>query len=309
MNVDTNLPHRIISDKSRLSQILINLVSNAIKFTNPGKSVRVDISLYHGEPCCDAVEQEIGAGPSMIVRVHDEGIGISKENMHKLFQPFFQVSRNSVQGSGLGLYICRELVHLLHGHICCHSQLGNGSTFTAVVPLAVVASHLSKSKSESQSSEVAKISNLVTSKYRVLVAEDNRVNQAVIRSLLDRLGCQFDIVSDGQQAVEAFEQGSYFLILMDLMMPVMDGFEAAHRITSSAQYAINQPRVVALTASVTEDEVQAAHRAGCHSVLSKPVTMKKLAEAIDVAARHYHERTRTRFVLGISQRDFSFFPE
>ncbi len=129
----------------------------------------------------------------------------------------------------------------------------------------------------------------------------------VIGNMLKRLSCTFDMVSDGRQACEAFEQGECFLVLMDLMMPVMDGFEATKRIVSSACYAIKQPHVVALTASVTESEIEAALDSGCHSVISKPINAEKLRETIHSSAMHYREHNHSSLALGSPTRDFTFF--
>ena len=305
MNIDSTLPSRISADKVRLSQILINLANNAIKFTEPGKSVSINVRSYGGEQCCNRVGNKIGAECSMMIQVIDQGIGISNENISNLFQAFYQVARNSIQGSGLGLHICHELVHLMRGHICCQSQLGQGSTFTVVVPLVRASVD---GESNEWNMEEQRLENEVVSRTKILVAEDNKVNQMVIGNMLKRLNCTFDMVSDGRQACEAFEQGEYFLVLMDLMMPVMDGFEATKRIVSSARYAIKQPRVVALTASVTESEIEAALGSGCHSVVSKPINAEKLRETIHSSAMHYREHNRSNFILGASNRDFSFFP-
>jgi CheY-like chemotaxis protein len=270
--------------------------------------VSISIRNYNGEQCCSRVERELKAESNMIIEVSDEGIGMSSDSIANLFQAFFQVERNSIQGSGLGLYICHELVHLMHGHVCCRSELGQGTTFTVVVPLAIPLNRkLVQTINSTQASESESRVNSVMQERRVLVAEDNKVNQMVIASMLKRLNCKFDIVGDGQQAVGAFERGGYFAVLMDLMMPVMDGFEATRRITGSAQYEISRPRVIALTASVTEDEIQAALTSGCHSVISKPVNIERLSEALSDAAHHYRERNRARFMLGTSHRDLSFF--
>ncbi len=254
----------------------------------------------------------------MIVEVSDEGIGMNEESISNLFRPFFQVSRNSTQGSGLGLYICRELARLMRGHVCCRSELGKGSSFTVVLPIVAgrmesspphsMSSISSVSRSKCEMSEGERHVQSIVSRHRVLVAEDNKVNRLVVGNMLKRLGCEYDMCDNGKLALESFEQGDYFLVLMDLMMPVMDGFEATKRILSSAHYAIKRPRIIALTASVTDSEIQAALSSGCHSVISKPVNLEKLRVAIRESALYYHERTRARFALGTTHRDLSFFP-
>jgi CheY-like chemotaxis protein len=162
----------------------------------------------------------------LAVSVRDEGIGLSPESMRSLFRPFYQVrdhtlsrlrsssthkkvSRNSTEGSGLGLYICRELVNLMRGHICCQSELGNGSTFSFAVPMEE-ASISDDQTSQVNSNEVAA---KVISNYRLLVAEDNRVNQMVISNMLTKLGCTFDLADNGEVACKLFDEVCAHFIL------------------------------------------------------------------------------------------------
>jgi CheY-like chemotaxis protein len=291
LRIDDAVPAMIQSDKTRLMQVCINLAGNALKFTPAGRSVSIRVGTTAS--CCDRVHNEIADGPVIVVQVEDQGIGISEENVRKLFQAFYQVAKNSVEGSGLGLYICRELALLMHGHICCQSEIGRGSTFTFVCPYTPAQRVDTKPDTPEDLSEI----EAVLSKRKILVAEDNRVNQLVIASMLRKLNCTFDIVDDGQAACDAFEQGDYFLILMDLMMPVMDGFEASQRISRSNMFANKKPSIVALTASVTESEIKQARSSGCIVVVSKPVNNERLREVIHAAARHY-AKNKPQFAFG-----------
>jgi CheY-like chemotaxis protein len=290
MEVDDSVPTAIVSDKTRFAQIAINLASNALKFTPPGR--RVNMRVLTEVDCCAKLHEDIPHQQVIAVQVVDEGIGIAKENISKLFRPFFQVEKNSIEGSGLGLYICRELAHLMKGHICCKSQLAQGSTFTFVSPCEPANLPIP----DASALAPPPIALEMMGKYKVLVAEDNKVNQLVISNMLRKIGCSFDIADNGKIACELFEQGEYFLVLMDLMMPVMDGFEATQRISSSIKFALKRPMIVAVTASVSEHEIKQARSCGCVDVLSKPVNVDRLRVAMSAAAQHF-ARNRTRYAL------------
>jgi CheY-like chemotaxis protein len=122
---------------------------------------------------------------------------------------------------------------------------------------------------------------------KILVAEDNKVNQMVVANVLRKIGCEFDIAENGEIACEKYAQGDYFLILMDLMMPVMDGFEATKTIRSTSKFAIKRPHIAALTASVSEGEMKLAREAGCMEIISKPVSLERLRAAVRCAALAY----------------------
>ncbi len=295
MTIGESVPKSIKADKTRLMQIAINLTSNALKFSPIGKSVSIEIDTQ--TECCGNLAKDIAANqPHLVIRVRDQAIGISEENIAKLFKPFFQVHKNSTQGSGLGLYICHELASLMHGHICCQSELGVGSTFTFVSPCESV--QLAEQANEAESTVIDEQVDAVIASQRILVAEDNKVNQLVIANMLKKIGCAFDIVENGELACNQFNEAEYFLVLMDMMMPVMDGYEATHRISESNQFKVKKPMIVALTASVTEQEVNAAREAGCVDVLSKPINLARLRETISSAARKQAVRKSPRFALG-----------
>jgi CheY-like chemotaxis protein len=318
MHVNEAIAQFVKADKIRLTQvrslalntesnkIIVNLTNNAIKFTPPGRSVDVFVECTREPVCCQRMNKDINeakkkqsndsAKTFVSVRVVDRGIGIAQEHIDKLFQPFYQVSRNSIEGSGLGLYICMELAHLLGGHVCCKSELGHGSEFGFVVPIDVA------SDAEQQEDEqVPEDVKCIMQTQKVLVAEDNKVNQRVVANMLERLGCSFDIANNGKEACEMFEENDYFAVLMDMMMPVMDGFEATRSIVASSKYAIRKPVISALTASVTENEVNEARKAGCTTIISKPMSMDVLARTLRSAAQR-RAALANRFVLGSKQR-------
>ncbi len=158
---------------------------------------------------------------------------------------------------------------------------------------------------QSSASAVDDLSEFLANE-KILVAEDNKVNQMVIANMLRQIGCSFDIANNGEEACRLFEQNNYFLVFMDLMMPVMDGLEATRRITSSSKFIIRQQLIVALTASVTEGEIKEARAAGCSSVLSKPVSNSSLKAAIRAAAKRRMEQM-SPFALGASRRNMAFY--
>ncbi len=305
LDLAPSVPRVVHTDETRITQILINLTSNAVKFTNAGRSVRISIDYqsYEDVSCCPDFAGTLSplGVKFLVVHVTDEGMGISPENVRNLFRPYFQVSQNSTEGSGLGLFICRGLVKLLGGHICCRSQLGRGSTFNVAIPLKSVDSLAEFSSIDDAPSP--EVLNLVAN-GKILVAEDNRVNQMVIANMLTKLGCKFDIVDDGSKACDRFIEDDYYLVLMDLMMPVMNGFEATRTIIGTTKFAIKRPAIVALTASVTDDEVRQAKEAGCLEILGKPTPIAKLQHIIYSAANSFIARpgNQPRFVLGGAQR-------
>jgi signal transduction histidine kinase/AmiR/NasT family two-component response regulator len=310
ITVDSTVPRNIRSDKTRLTQIAINLVSNALKFTSTGRNVTVHFAT--SARCCSEMSRDVAehqASSLLVMRVHDEGIGISQENIGHLFRPSTISNRPSAsEVSGLGLYICSEFARLMKGHICCESKLGVGSTFTFVCPFESANEQFVRQTVTSSGScdgymnfqNVVREPNIeeFLKANKILVAEDNKVNQMVITNMLKKLNCTFDIVDDGDQACKQFERSEYFLVLMDMMMPVMDGYEATRRISVSNKFLETKPLIVAVTASVTEKEIEDARAAGCVDVISKPVNVNRLKDAIARAVQNYTRARSRRFTLG-----------
>ena len=252
-------------DAGRLRQVLFNLVGNAVKFTDRG-SVSVLVSQ---RPLADGrVELNIA--------VRDTGIGIDADSLPRLFQRFTQADSGTARrygGSGLGLAICREIVDLMGGRISVETDLGKGSTFRISVPLA-----RASLPAEAQDT-LAEVPSDMAGGLRVLVAEDNEVNQIVIRALLEQMGHHVDIVDNGLDVVERVQSGHHDLVLMDIQMPGMDGETAARRIRELPGAAGRLP-IVALTANAMAAEREAYLAAGMNDYVSKPVSAKRLAAAI-----------------------------
>jgi CheY-like chemotaxis protein/anti-sigma regulatory factor (Ser/Thr protein kinase) len=253
-------------DADRIRQIVGNLLSNAVKFTPKGLvSATFDVS------------PETGA---LRFVVQDSGIGITAGKLPTLFEKFNQADNSATRrfgGTGLGLAICRELTQMMGGSIRVESRDGEGSTFTVEIPLARgEAAQTEIVEATAQSEEEGSI--------RLLAAEDNPTNQQVLKAVMDSLGIDVDIVGNGQLAVDAWRDGAYDLILMDIQMPVMDGIDAARAIRS-AERAEGRGRtpIVALTANALSHQVEEYLAAGMDGHVAKPIEIAKLYEAISKA--------------------------
>lgn len=255
-----DLPDYVLGDANHLREVLINLLSNAAKCTDRGQiGLRVVVE-----------------GDSRIrFDVTDTGPGIAKAEQERIFQAFYQSpgSNGKAEGTGLGLTISRKFVRLMGGDITVVSMPGEGSTFSFSIPLPPA---VAVPKADS----VARISGLSEGQTspRILVAEDHPDNQLVVEQILSRIGCQVRIAANGQLAVELFQTWHPQLILMDIRMPVMDGYEAI-RVIRSLPGGEKIP-IVALTASVFEEERSEALAAGCNDLARKPIEENQLFEII-----------------------------
>jgi CheY-like chemotaxis protein len=263
-SVDSGVPERLAGDATRIRQVLANLIGNAIKFTEQG-TIDVEAGLAR-EPA--------PAGQHRIrVSVRDSGIGIPPEKLSRLFQPFSQVDASTNRrfgGSGLGLAISRRLVEMMGGAIRVESSPGGGSMFEFDF---VADSHADASPAPELACQPE------VGRMRILVAEDNPVNQTVVKLVLQRLGCDVDIVADGMAALSRVQAASYDAILMDIQMPGVDGLEAVRRIRSLSEPCSRTP-IVGLTASATVEDRQACFAAGMNDYLSKPLSIDALRKAL-----------------------------
>jgi CheY-like chemotaxis protein len=252
--------------------VLFNLIGNALKFTEHGS---VDVDVAHRPLPDERVE--------ITIAVHDTGIGIAPDAMPKLFDRFMQADARTARrygGTGLGLAISREIVDLMGGRIDVDSAVGVGSTFRVVVPMAHGdAERLAKA--ESTLHAASDIGGL-----RILVAEDNGVNQILIKAILDQMGHFSDIVGNGIEAVRQVQAGRYDLVLMDIQMPEMDG-EAATRAIRSLPHGVGSIPIIAMTANAMVEHREAYLASGMDDYVSKPISSKALAAAIArVTAEH-----------------------
>jgi CheY-like chemotaxis protein len=249
---------------------LLNLLSNAIKFTEQGE-VSLEITQL------DETREDVGLSFS----VRDTGIGISEENQKKLFQSFNQADDSTTRrfgGTGLGLAICRKLVELMNGTLALTSSPGKGSTFSFNLRYA---RQNSPAPSAPKPAATASVPSELASDLRVLLAEDNPVNQMVAMKQLKKLGCLVDAVKNGFQAVEAWQKGNYQAILMDCEMPDLDGYEAARKIRElETAQKLSPVWIIAMTAHAMQDDRDRCLAAGMNDYVAKPVDVKALKAAL-----------------------------
>jgi two-component system CheB/CheR fusion protein len=271
ISIDKNVPMSLIGDSIRISQILFNLVSNAIKFNHSKGKVGLKIQV-------DKIEN----GYHFIqISVKDTGIGIPSDKINFIFNPFIQVSNDTGRkygGTGLGLAVIKKIINIMNGEIYVKSKLGLGSKFTTTIPFQEYTSDSSVSQliiNNDQSTI-----SVSDGKIKVLVAEDNRINQLLVRTVLKRFNFDCTIVDNGKLAVEALIKESFDIILMDLMMPEMNGYEATLAIRSLDDVAKKNIPIIALTAVVTSPVIEACTSIGIDKYMSKPFEANELHKMI-----------------------------
>jgi signal transduction histidine kinase len=277
--VNQDVHTHIVGDPTRLRQILLNLLNNAVKFTDKGE-VSLEVA-------------QLGEKDGVIelrFSVRDTGIGMSEEVRKKLFQSFTQADASTTRrfgGTGLGLAICRKLVELMGGAISVTSEPGKGSTFWFTLPFMKQKPHDlvidgSVAKPESPSGAHVIASAAALNGTRILLAEDNKINQMVGVKQLQKLGCHVDIANNGLEAVEAWKRNKYRVILMDCHMPEMDGYEATRKIREwEAEQNLPRARIIAMTASVRNEDRDLCLEAGMDDFISKPVDTGQLKNALE----------------------------
>ncbi len=259
-SIEDEVPASVVGDSTRLSQVLANLISNAVKFTASG-SVAVRVRAKRGGG--DASECEL------IFEVRDSGIGIAAEQMGRLFRSFSQADSSITRrygGSGLGLAISRRLCDLMGGSLEATSEPGAGSLFTARIPLPVA------TDAPPLAEAAAPVLATLHRGLKILVAEDNPLNRRLIAVMLERLGHHPTFAHDGRAAVEQMAAGNFDLVLMDVQMPEMDGLTATQRIRSlELERGVERVPIIAVTAGATIDDREACLRAGMDDYLVKPI--------------------------------------
>jgi len=271
--IDQALPERLIGDASRLRQVLINLVNNAIKFTPQGK-VRLQVTQL------SASEKEV----SLRFEISDTGIGIPAEKQSQLFKAFSQVDSSDTrryEGTGLGLVISERLVNLMKGTIKVKSKVNEGSAFYFQITLAICTETVVVTQPEcdeqQKPGELLKENFALKYPLQILIAEDNPINLKLATIVLNKLGYQPDMAYDGKEALQKSLSKNYDLILMDIMMPVMNGLEATRVIRSTFDV---QPKIVAMTANAMPEDRNKCIAAGMDDYLSKPIELKLLVEVL-----------------------------
>lgn len=271
-NIDASVPEYLIADGIRLQQLIMNLLSNALKFTTDGGEI--DLSLQVDEQAPEAEGAEVG-DLLLVLTVSDSGIGINEIRLGEIFDAYQQAEIHTSRiygGTGLGLSLCRQIVELMSGEITVNSTLGQGSTFTATI----------RARSGAMDKNVAAEVEVlpVIEGMKVLVAEDNATNRKVIEKLLKKLLIDVAVVDDGQQLLDCIDDINPDLILMDCHMPVIDGFEATRELRLRGMVI----PIFALTAGVTSEERAECFDIGMNDILTKPVTLQSLKAALYKAA-------------------------
>ena len=272
--VAENAPKVIAGDPVRLRQILMNLMSNAVKFSPVAQP-----------DAMGSIELHVDALPSptgdyvLLFTVTDEGIGMTPEQQAKLFRPFSQADASTVRkfgGTGLGLAICKRLSELMGGLIGVKSSPGEGSSFWFTIRAL-------PGQEAAAGPKAARDSHLMTlgkGNKRVLLIEDNKINQKVAVLMLKRLGVEVDIANNGAEALLAIDSHEYGLLLMDCQMPEMDGFEATRRIRAQSGHCAAVP-IIAMTASAFAEDRDACLAVGMNDYLSKPVREGELRSKLE----------------------------
>ncbi|WP_207536053.1 response regulator [Desertivirga arenae] len=262
------LPKLVMADGLRINQILMNLLSNGIKFTDKGA---VDLTLKVHSKEEKRIQVEFA--------VTDSGIGISQERIDKIFESFEQASDDTSHkygGTGLGLSIVKQLVYLMGGTLNVTSTEGVGSTFAFTNWYEIVDAQANEATPKLGVNELTKFENV-----SVLVAEDNTINQFMIRKVLNNWGLQVEIVENGELAIEAVKNNHFDIILMDTHMPVLGGFEATRRIRTELPEEISTIPIISLSAAVLEEEKQLAYDSGVNAIVTKPFDLTVLHQTIE----------------------------
>ena len=263
--IGDSVPPYVLADAGRLRQVLLNLAGNAVKFTDAG-SVTISVSAHEPEE-----------GPIEVAfAVRDTGIGISQADVTRLFKNFEQVDTSSsrrASGTGLGLAISKSIVDLMQGRIEVESTMGTGSCFTLIVPLELADAPSLALAAASQPRRYAG--------RRILVAEDNPVNQMVAKLMLERHGCQVHIAADGDEALRDIEEQMWDLVLMDGSMPGLDGYEVARRVRAREESTGVRIPIVACSASAFPEDRARALDSGMDDTLPKPIVPESLLSILN----------------------------
>jgi PAS domain S-box-containing protein len=291
----TTLPIRLMGDPYRLRQVILNLLGNAVKFTNKGEIV---LSVRQGDE------------PDMLLfSVKDNGIGMTPEHISKIFEPFSQADASTTRhygGTGLGTTISKQIVELMQGKIWVESEIGKGSVFyfTAFFPEATITEGCLYE--EDDSIEENYISPRL---FRILLAEDIETNATLAMLRLRQQGHEVDWVKNGVEAVDAVWKKTYDLVLMDVMMPEMDGLEATRTIREMETGSFRRMPILALTASITDEDNENCYTAGMDRIESKPIDFNKLFMAMEQVAPQGAGHPNTIIKINIeARREIDFSP-
>ncbi len=274
--VHPDVPKILLGDDHRIRQILTNLVGNAVKFTYKGH-VSINVTLTENQDSNSLIR----------FSVSDSGIGMDEETIKKLFQPFMQADASITRnfgGTGLGLAICKDLAETMGGKIIIESEVGKGSVFHFDVSLEAPKNTSISSETDSEQRSQATIKEISDgNKFEnkpILVVEDNLVNQKVTSLIVEKLGYPVTIASNGEEAVKLCKENDYKIILMDLSMPQMDGFEATEKIRKNEKKG-SRAKIIAVSGHAFNEYRERCSEVGVDGFLSKPYNLFKLKEKLD----------------------------
>jgi PAS domain S-box-containing protein len=295
LDIAPDVPRYVYADEAKLRQVLMNLLGNAVKFTEQGR-VALCVSKTDDRRPLRATDERPKAQPSFVVshfslvfKVEDTGAGIALEEMEALFDPFVQTAsgQQSQEGTGLGLSISRQFVDLMGGELGAESIVGQGTTFRVQIPVALVAADTVEHLDWRARRRVTGIEPGQTAPdggpFRLLVVEDDATNRELLIKLLAPFGFEVRYAVNGAEGVKMWEEWQPHLVWMDMQMPVIDGYEATRQIKARAQATDRQAIIIAVTASAFEEEREAILAAGCDDFVRKPF---REGEIFDALHRH-----------------------
>lgn len=261
-HIDPGIPDVLIGDTLRISQIMLNLVSNAVKFSHQG-TIKIEV-------LCERVH---GENVTLLFSVRDQGIGMSQQQLDKLFIPFTQADGSTTRkygGTGLGLSICKMLVELMHGEIWAVTEEGVGSTFFFRLQLEKkdATTPAAQHPETEQSAPVEALPASSLKGKTVLLAEDNEINQEIAIAILNSFGLEVDLAENGLEAVQKIQTNQYALVLMDIQMPIMDGYQATRLIRKDDRF--NALPIIAMTANAMNKDRAESLKAGMNEHIGKP---------------------------------------
>ena len=275
--IDDEVPQAMMGDPTRVRQVIVNLVSNALKFTEKGEVI-ISVDVVSSETNS---ENSVGNNDyaNLKIAVRDTGIGISQSAQKTLFNAFTQADGSTTRkygGTGLGLAIVSQLVGIMDGDLGVESEVGKGSTFWFSAPFKITDVSVTSKKNESLKDDRLELD------AKILLVEDNPINQMVAQKMLEKLGITSKVANNGIEAIKHLTQESFDLVLMDCQMPEMDGFDATREVRQIGIKAINDKQVpiVAMTANVMSGDRERCIKVGMNDYIGKPVQLDKLEEIL-----------------------------
>jgi two-component system CheB/CheR fusion protein len=269
LSVADDVPETLLGDSVRISQVLFNFVSNAVKFTPPNGKIQLSIGVDHEDEEHCYIE----------LAVTDTGIGIPSDKIDSVFAPFVQTSNDTARkygGTGLGLTIVKKIIDLMNGKVAVESEFGSGTRFSAIIPMRKYVQDPEAEKAKPVEKSEQLHPDLVNRTIRVLLADDNAINRLLVQTVLAQHNVKITTVENGREAFESVKQYEFDIILMDIMMPEMDGYEATQAIRRLDDASKKDIPIIALTAVVTNSVAVKCSEMGMNGYISKPFDSNEL---------------------------------